>query len=62
MRLSLEGIGCVLRMEDEQVTVVELVAGGPADLSQQIKATDKIVGVAQGEDGPGGCGRLALGR
>jgi carboxyl-terminal processing protease len=52
MRLSLEGIGCVLRMEDEQVTVVELVTGGPADLSQQIKATDKIVGVAQGEDGP----------
>ncbi len=52
MRLSLEGIGCVLRMEDEQVTVVELVAGGPADLSQQIKAADKIVGVAQGENGP----------
>ncbi|HPE73282.1 MAG TPA: carboxy terminal-processing peptidase, partial [Candidatus Competibacter sp.] len=52
MRLSLEGIGCVLRMEDEQVTVVELVAGGPADLSQQIKAADKIVGVAQGDKGP----------
>lgn len=52
MRLSLEGIGCVLRMEDEQVTVVELVTGGPADLSQQIKAGDKIVGVAQGDKGP----------
>jgi carboxyl-terminal processing protease len=52
MRLSLEGIGCVLRMEDEQVTVVELVTGGPADLSQQIKANDRIVAVAQGEDGP----------
>ena len=52
MRLSLEGIGCVLRMEDEQVTVVELVAGGPADLSQQIKAADKIVAVAQGDKGP----------
>lgn len=49
MRLSLEGIGCVLRMEDEQVTVVELVAGGPADLSQQIRPSDKIVAVAQGE-------------
>ena len=52
MRLSLEGIGCVLRMEDEQVTVVELVAGGPADLSQQIRPSDKIVAVAQGEKEP----------
>ena len=51
MRLSLEGIGCVLRMEDEQVTVVELVTGGPADLSQQLKSGDKIVAVAQGDDG-----------
>ncbi len=51
MRLSLEGIGCVLRMEDEQVTVVELVTGGPADLSQQIKSSDKIIAVAQGDDG-----------
>jgi carboxyl-terminal processing protease len=49
MRLSLEGIGCVLRMEDEQVTVVELVTGGPADLSQQIRPSDKIVAVAQGD-------------
>ena len=52
MRLSLEGIGCVLRMDEELVTVVELVTGGPADLSQQIKAGDRIVSVAQGDDGP----------
>lgn len=52
MRLSLEGIGCVLRMEDEMVTVVELVTGGPADLSHQIKAGDRIVGVAQGDKEP----------
>ncbi len=51
MRLSLEGIGCVLRMEEEQVTVVELVTGGPADLSQQIKPGDRIVAVAQGDGG-----------
>ncbi len=49
MRLSLEGIGCVLRMDEEMVTVVELVPGGPADLSQQIKPGDRIVGVAQGD-------------
>ncbi|HRC71704.1 MAG TPA: carboxy terminal-processing peptidase [Candidatus Competibacter sp.] len=51
MRLSLQGIGCVLRMDEEQVTVVELVTGGPADLSQQIKAGDRIVAVAQGDNG-----------
>jgi carboxyl-terminal processing protease len=52
MRLSLEGIGCVLRMDEELVTVVELVTGGPADLSQQIKAGDRIVAVAQGDSDP----------
>lgn len=52
MRLSLEGIGCVLRMEEEMVTVVELLTGGPADLSHQIRAGDRIVGVAQGDREP----------
>lgn len=52
MRLSLEGIGTVLRMEDEWVTVVELVPGGPADLSRQIRPEDKIVAVGQGNDDP----------
>lgn len=52
MRLSLQGIGCVLRMDEEQVTVVELVTGGPADLSQQIKPGDRIVAVGQGDSGP----------
>ena len=52
MRLSLEGIGSVLRMEDEWVTVVELVPGGPADLSKQIKPEDKIIAVGQGNDEP----------
>ena len=52
MRLSLEGIGTVLRMEEEQITVVELVPGGPADLSDAMYPKDKIVGVAQGDEGP----------
>lgn len=51
MRLSLEGIGTVLRMEEERITVVELVPGGPADLSKQIRPGDKIIGVGQGETG-----------
>jgi len=50
MRLSLEGIGTVLRMEEEQITVVELVPGGPADLSDSMRPNDKIVGVAQGDE------------
>ena len=52
MRLSLEGIGTVLRMEEEQITVVELVPGGPAALGGELHPNDKIVGVAQGDDGP----------
>ncbi|HXH03643.1 MAG TPA: carboxy terminal-processing peptidase [Candidatus Competibacteraceae bacterium] len=52
MRLSLEGIGTVLRMEEEEIKVLELVPGGPADLSKQIKPGDNIIGVAQGDDGP----------
>lgn len=52
MRLSLEGIGAVLRSEEENVQIVELVPGGPADLSKQLKPNDRIIGVAQGDDGP----------
>ena len=52
MRLSLEGIGTVLRMEEERIQVVELVPGGPADLSQQINPEDAIIGVGQGDHEP----------
>jgi len=51
MKLSLEGIGAILRMEDEYVQVVRLVPGGPADKGRQLKATDRIVGVGQGDTG-----------
>lgn len=51
MSLSLEGIGAVLQSEDEFTKVVRLVPGGPADKQGQLKPTDKIVGVAQGEEG-----------
>lgn len=51
MRLSLEGIGAVLRMEEEQTVIVELVPGGPADLSKELKPDDRIVGVGQGDKG-----------
>src|SRR5476651_208779 len=51
MRLSLVGIGASLAELDEYTTIRELVAGGPASLSGQLKIGDRIVGVAQGESG-----------
>lgn len=51
MRLSLVGIGAVLTEIDGYTTVRELVPGGPASLSGQLKVGDRIVGVAQGSVG-----------
>lgn len=51
MRLSLEGIGAVLRSENEYTIVQKTLPGGPAQLSSQVDAGDKVVGVAQGLDG-----------
>ena len=51
MSLSLEGIGAVLQTEDEYTRVQRLIAGGPAERSKLLKAADRIVGVAQGDDG-----------
>jgi carboxyl-terminal processing protease len=52
MRLSLVGIGAELYGKDEYTTIKALLAGGPAALSDKLKAGDRIVGVGQGEDGP----------
>jgi len=51
MRLSLVGIGAVLAEKDDYTIIRELVPGGPAHLSEQLKAGDRIVGIAQGEKG-----------
>ncbi len=51
MRLSLVGIGAVLTDIDGYATIRELVPGGPASLSGQLKVGDRIVGVAQGAAG-----------
>lgn len=51
MSLSLEGIGAVLRTEDEMTQVQKIIPGGPADLSDQLNPKDYITGVAQGEEG-----------
>ncbi len=51
MKLSLVGIGAVLTETDEYATIRELVPGGPASLSGQLNIGDRIVGVAQGDNG-----------
>ncbi len=51
MKLSLEGIGATLRFENDYTTVVSIVPGGPAAKSGLIKEEDRIVAVAQGDEG-----------
>ena len=50
MNLSLEGIGAVLRAEEDYTVIQSIVSGGPADKSKQLKPKDRIVGVSQGEE------------
>ncbi|WP_027670123.1 carboxy terminal-processing peptidase [Rheinheimera baltica] len=47
MNLSLEGIGAVLRADEDYTVIQSLVPGGPADTTQKLKPKDKIIGVAQ---------------
>ncbi len=51
MRLSLQGIGAVLRNDNEFTEIQSTVAGGPAERSGELKGGDRIVGVAQGGEG-----------
>jgi len=51
MKLSLVGIGAVLRSEDGYAKIMSLVPGGPADVSKKLKPNDRLEAVAQG-DGP----------
>ncbi len=51
MSLSLEGIGAVLRSEDDYTSVVRLVPAGPADKAGDLQPADRIVSVGQGQGG-----------
>jgi len=51
MSQSLEGIGALLREEDNYIKIVEVIPGGPAFKGKQLKKEDKIVAVAQGDEG-----------
>lgn len=52
MRLSLEGIGAVLRYQDGFTVIENLVKGGSADKSKLLKSKDKIIAVAQENAAP----------
>ena len=47
MSLSLEGIGALLRTDGEYTVVEKVIPGGPADLSDLLHGSDRIVGIAQ---------------
>ncbi len=51
MGLSLEGIGARLTQNLDYTEVAEIIPGGPAYKSKAIHKDDKIIGVAQGDDG-----------
>ena len=51
MSQSFEGIGARLLAEDDYTKVSDIIAGGPADKGKQLFPNDKIIGVAQGNDG-----------
>ena len=51
MSLQYFGIGASLQLEDEFVTVQEVIAGGPAAGDGTLTQKDRIVGVAEGPDG-----------
>jgi carboxyl-terminal processing protease len=52
MKLSLVGIGTLLRSEDGAAKIEQIIPGGPADRDKRdirLRPGDKIVGVAQGD-------------
>jgi carboxyl-terminal processing protease len=54
MKLELDGIGAQLQFDDGFTVVNKIIPGGAADKADkanQLKAEDKILGVAQGHDG-----------
>lgn len=51
MYQALDGIGAVLREDGNYIKVVEIVPGGPAFKDKRLKKDDRIIGVAQGEEG-----------
>ncbi|WP_374166105.1 carboxy terminal-processing peptidase [Arcticibacter sp. MXS-1] len=51
MARTFEGIGASLQLENEVVKIAGIIPGGPAFKSKKLNVNDKIIAVAQGEDG-----------
>jgi carboxyl-terminal processing protease len=51
MSLSYEGIGASLQLTDDYVTVIDVIAGGPAATSGKLAANDRITAVGEGRNG-----------
>jgi carboxyl-terminal processing protease len=51
MKLSYVGIGASLQLIDDNVTIMNVIAGGPAAVSGLVKANDRITAVGQGKAG-----------
>ena len=51
MSLSYDGIGASLQLEEDYVTVINVIPGGPAQIDGQLKPQDRITAVGQGESG-----------
>lgn len=51
MSLSYQGIGASLQLEDELVSVLNVIPGGPASIDGRLGANDRITAVGQGDDG-----------
>ncbi|MEO0975315.1 MAG: S41 family peptidase, partial [Pseudomonadota bacterium] len=51
MSLSYEGIGASLQLRDDYVTVMNIIAGGPAAIDGSVEQKDRITAVGQGTEG-----------
>ena len=51
MSLSYVGIGATLQNTDEYVSIVNVIAGGPAAVAGTLNTNDRITGIGQGKDG-----------
>ncbi len=52
MSLSLEGIGAVLTRDEDFTAIQQIVKGGPAAKSGQLKVGDRVMAVGQDKKGP----------
>jgi carboxyl-terminal processing protease len=51
MSLSLEGIGARLQQQLDYTVVTDIIPGGPAFKGKELQENDKIIGIAQGDEG-----------